>query len=70
MYYSKEICDMVDIKFVFSNIRSINAKKSSLRPVNKSSFKKETGEVKVKLDEKQIPLFYTHKIRAPKYEHF
>lgn len=63
---------MVDLKFVFSNISSRPNPNITLRPRTKSTLaKRKQTEISITEEEKKkTPLFYQHKIRAPKYEYF
>ena len=64
---------MVDLKFVFSNIRRTEAKKTLLNRIKRSDGERrheEITELKEEAKKREIPLFYQHKIRVPKYEYF
>lgn len=63
---------MANLKYIFSNISPANKKErvftgdvGSVPKVNKD-IKHLEGETK----KKELPLFYEHKIRVPKYEFF
>ena len=64
---------MVELKFVFSNISSGEKKKISPKR-GEDSLSQANHEQKIygegETGKKKIPLFYKHKIRAPKYEFF
>ena len=69
-----EICNMADLKFVFSNGLLPELKKGASthsKPV--STPKKEeldNKQERLKENDNDLPLFHFHKIRAPKYEFF
>lgn len=64
---------MVELKFVFSNIRRTEVKRTLpnrfRRSVAQGKHEEITGSAD-KSKKKEIPLFYQHKIRAPKYEYY
>ena len=68
-----EICCMVDLKFTFSNLQIPNVKKYlSDRAATGRDHKRNEADLNKDKEgkEKKLPLFYEHKIRAPKYEFF
>ena len=69
---SRDIWTMVDVRFVFSNIRSPELRKN-LPNRGQGAISNKKGEKIDKegvADRKKNPLFYQHKIRAPKYEYY
>jgi hypothetical protein len=64
---------MADLKFIFSQLRCAERKKNLPDQVKHSvdTSRREllpgSGE---KIKEREIPFFYNHKIRAPKYEYY
>jgi hypothetical protein len=64
---------MADLKFIFSQLRCAERKKNAPDRVEHSvdTSKREVlpGD-RERIKEREIPFFYHHKIRAPKYEYF
>ena len=64
---------MVDLKFVFSNIRRTEVKKSLHNRIKSSVARKRhegVPESKEEAKKIEISLFYQHKIRVPNYEYY
>ena len=64
---------MVDLKFVFSNLRPTEVKKTLPKRIRHSVAKARHEEItdsKEEAKKRQSPLFYQHKIRVPNYEYY